>query len=130
MTEQVIDIRDRIEKMRTQMTGSSNQANDRKKQTVESKNSPNDSIKIEKMEKVEIVKTANEEKSQILNNKVNLLNKPETAKNEDYKKEGIFIPPTIYDAAKNAGGPMKQKDALKYMIGAYKDGELVKGDAL
>lgn len=50
--------------------------------------------------------------------------------NEDYKKEGIFIPPNIYDAAKNAGGPMKQKDALKYMIGAYKDGELVKGDAL
>ena len=55
MTEQVIDIRDRIEKMRTQMTGSSNQANDRKKQTVESKNSPKHSIKIEKMEKVEIV---------------------------------------------------------------------------
>ena len=27
MTEQVIDIRDRIEKMRTQMTGSSNPAN-------------------------------------------------------------------------------------------------------
>ena len=48
----------------------------------------------------------------------------------DYKKEGIFIPPTIYDAAKKAGGPMKQKDALKYMIGTYKDGELVKGDAL
>ena len=54
MTEQVIDIRDRIEKMRTQMTGSSNQANDRKKQTVESKNSPKNSIKIEKMETVEI----------------------------------------------------------------------------
>ena len=50
--------------------------------------------------------------------------------NPDYKKEGIFIPPTIYDAAKKAGGPMKQKDALKYMIGTYKDGELVKGDAL
>ena len=50
--------------------------------------------------------------------------------NPDYKKEGIFIPPTIYDAAKKAGGPMEQKDALKYMIGTYKDGELVKGDAL
>jgi len=50
--------------------------------------------------------------------------------NPDYKKEGIFIPPTIYDAAIRAGGPMKQKDALKYMIGTYKDGELVKGDAL
>jgi hypothetical protein len=50
--------------------------------------------------------------------------------NPDYKKEGIFIPPTIYDAAKKAGGPMKQKDALKYMISTYKDGELVKGDAL
>ena len=48
----------------------------------------------------------------------------------DYKKEGIFIPPSIYDAAKKAGGPMTQKDALKYMIGTYKDGELVKGDAL
>ena len=90
MTEQVIDIRDRIEKMRTQMTGSSNQANDRKKQTVESKNSPKNSIKIEKMETVEIVKTANEEKSQIPNDKANLLNKPETAKNEDYKKEYNF----------------------------------------
>ena len=90
MTEQVIDIRDRIEKMRTQMTGSSNQANDRKKQTVESKNSPKNSIKIEKMETVEIVKTANEEKSQIPNDKVNLLNKLETAKNENYKKEYNF----------------------------------------
>ena len=46
------------------------------------------------------------------------------------KKEGIFIPPTMYDAARSAGGPMRQVDALKYMIGAYKDGELVKQDAL
>ena len=38
MTEQVIDIRDRIEKMRTQMTGSSNPSNNLKKQQVESKN--------------------------------------------------------------------------------------------
>ena len=50
MTEQVIDIRDRIEKMRTQMTGSSNQSNNLKKQQVESKNSSKNSIKIEKME--------------------------------------------------------------------------------
>ena len=50
--------------------------------------------------------------------------------NEQYKKEGIFIPPTMYDAARAAGGPMRQVDALKYMIGAYKDGELVKQDAL
>jgi len=50
--------------------------------------------------------------------------------NEQYKKEGIFIPPTVYDAARAAGGPMRQVDALKYMIGAYKDGELVKQDAL
>ena len=50
--------------------------------------------------------------------------------NEQYKKEGIFIPPTMYDAARSAGGPMRQVDALKYMIGAYKDGELVKQDAL
>ena len=38
MTEQVIDIRDRIEKMRTQMTGSSKPAHDRNKQQVEGKN--------------------------------------------------------------------------------------------
>ena len=50
--------------------------------------------------------------------------------NEQYKKEGIFIPPTMYDAARAAGGPMRQVDALKYMIGSYKDGELVKNDAL
>ena len=50
--------------------------------------------------------------------------------NEQYKKEGIFIPPTMYDAARAAGGPMRQVDALKYMIGTYKDGELVKNDAL
>ena len=50
--------------------------------------------------------------------------------NEQYKKEGIFIPPTMYDAARAAGGPMRQVDALKYMIGQYKDGELVKNDAL
>jgi len=50
--------------------------------------------------------------------------------NEQYKKEGIFIPPTMYDAARSAGGPMRQVDALKYMIGAYKNGELVREDAL
>ena len=50
--------------------------------------------------------------------------------NEQYQKEGIFIPPTMYDAARAAGGPMRQVDALKYMIGSYKDGELVREDAL
>jgi hypothetical protein len=50
--------------------------------------------------------------------------------NEQYKKEGLFIPPTMYDAARSAGGPMRQVDALKYMIGAYKNGELVREDAL
>ena len=90
MTEQVIDIRDRIEKMRTQMTGSSNQANDRKKQTVESKNLQKNSIKIEKMETVEIAKTANEEKIQIPKNEVNSFKKLETHKNENFKKEYNF----------------------------------------
>ena len=87
MTEQVIDIRDRIEKMRTQMTGSSNNL---KKKQVESKKSPENSIKIEKMETVEIVKTANEEKTQIPKNEINLLNKLETSKNENLKKNIIF----------------------------------------
>ena len=87
MTEQVIDIRDRIEKMRTQMTGSSNNL---KKKQVESKKSPENSIKIEKMETVEIVKTANEEKTQIPKNEVNVLKKPETSKNENFKKEYNF----------------------------------------
>ena len=50
--------------------------------------------------------------------------------NEKYKEEGIFIPPTMYDAARAAGGPMRQVDAFKFMIGSYKDGELVKNDAL
>ena len=83
MTEQVIDIRDRIEKMRTQMTGSSDPSNNLKKQRVENKNPPKNSIKIEKMENVEIVKTANEEKTQIPKNEINLLNKLETSKNEN-----------------------------------------------
>ena len=43
MTEQVIDIRDRIEKMRTQMTGSSNNL---KKKQVESKKSPENSLSL------------------------------------------------------------------------------------
>ena len=87
MTEQVIDIRDRIEKMRTQMTGSSNNL---KKKQVESKKSPENSIKIEKMETVEIVKTSNEEKTQIPKSEVNLFKKPETFKNENFKKEYNF----------------------------------------
>ena len=70
MTEQVIDIRDRIEKMRTQMTSSSDPSNNLKKQRVENKNPPKNSIKIEKMENVEIVKTANEEKTQIPKNEI------------------------------------------------------------
>ena len=90
MTEQVIDIRDRIEKMRTQMTGSSNSSNNLKKKQVESKKSPENSIKIEKMETVEIVKTANEEKTQIPKSEVNLFKKPETSKNENFKKEYNF----------------------------------------
>ena len=90
MTEQVIDIRDRIEKMRTQMTGSSNSSNNLKKKQVESKKSPENSIKIEKMETVEIVKTANEEKTQIPKSEVNLFKKPETFKNENFKKEYNF----------------------------------------
>ena len=90
MTEQVIDIRDRIEKMRTQMTSSTDQSNNLKKQRVENKNPPKNSIKIEKMENVEIVKTANEEKTQIAKNEINLLNKLETSKNEHFKKEYNF----------------------------------------
>ena len=90
MTEQVIDIRDRIEKMRTQMTSSSDPSNNLKKQRVENKNPPKNSIKIEKMETVEIVKTANEEKTQIPKSEVNLFKKPETSKNENFKKEYNF----------------------------------------
>ena len=90
MTEQVIDIRDRIEKMRTQMTSSSDPSNNLKKQRVENKNPPKNSIKIEKMENVEIVKTANEEKIQIPKNEVNVLKKPETSKSENFKKEYNF----------------------------------------
>ena len=90
MTEQVIDIRDRIEKMRTQMTSSSDPSNNLKKQRVENKNPPKNSIKIEKMENVEIVKTANEEKTQIPKNEINLLNKLETSKNENFKTEYNF----------------------------------------
>ena len=90
MTEQVIDIRDRIEKMRTQMTSSSDPSNNLKKQRVENKNPPNNSIKIEKMETVEKVKTANEEKTQIPKNEVNLFKKLETHKNENFKKDYNF----------------------------------------
>ena len=90
MTEQVIDIRDRIEKMRTQMTSSSDPSNNLKKQRVENKNPPKNSIKIDKMKNVEIVKTANEEKTQIPKNEINLLNKLETSKNENFKKEYNF----------------------------------------
>ena len=90
MTEQVIDIRDRIEKMRTQMTGSSGQANDRNKIREESKNPSKNNIKIEKLKTAEIIKSANEEKSQTFKNEVNLLNKAEKAKNENYKKAYNF----------------------------------------
>ena len=45
MTEQVIDIRDRIEKMRTQMTGSSNTLQNRNKQQADSKDSLKKNIK-------------------------------------------------------------------------------------
>ena len=90
MTEQVIDIRDRIEKMRTQMTSSSNPSNNLKKQQVESKNLQKNSIKIEKMETVAIAKTANEEKIQIPKNEVNSFKKLETHKNENFKKEYNF----------------------------------------
>ena len=90
MTEQVIDIRDRIEKMRTQMTGSSNTAHDRDKQQVENKKSSKNNIKIEKLESVEVVKTANEENSQVPKIDGNLSKKDEKAKNENFKKAYNF----------------------------------------
>ncbi len=90
MTEQVIDIRDRIEKMRTQMTGSSGQANNRNKIQEESKNFSKNNIKIEKLEKAEVIKSANEEKSQTSKNEINLLNKTEKAKIDNYKKAYNF----------------------------------------
>ena len=90
MTEQVIDIRDRIEKMRTQMTGSSNTAHHHNKQQIDTKNSSKNNIKIEKIESVEIVKTANEEKSQIPKIEENLSKKDEKLKNENFKKTYNF----------------------------------------
>ena len=51
----------------------------------------------------------------------------------DSSQEGLerilFIPPSYVDVARHAGGNLQQKDALKYLIGSYKDGELVYGDA-
>ena len=90
MTEQVIDIRDRIEKMRTQMTGSSNSAHDRNKQRLDNKNSSKNNIKIEKLDSVEVVKTANEEKSQFPKIEGNLSKKDEKTKNENFKKAYNF----------------------------------------
>jgi len=90
MTEQVIDIRDRIEKMRTQMTGSSNTAHERDKQQAENKKSSKNNIKIEKLESVEVVKTANEENSQVTKIDGNLSKKDEKAKNENFKKAYNF----------------------------------------
>ena len=91
MTEQVIDIRDRIEKMRTQMTGSSDTSHDRNKQQVDNKNALKNNIKIEKLQSVEIVKTANEENSQIPKSEANLSKKDEKTKNEkNFKKPHNF----------------------------------------
>jgi len=90
MTEQVIDIRDRIEKMRTQMTGSSNTAHNRNKHQVDTKNSSKNNIKIEKLETIEVVKTANEEKSQVPKIDESLSKKDEKVKNENYKKAYNF----------------------------------------
>ena len=91
MTEQVIDIRDRIEKMRTQMTGSSDTSHDRNKQQVDNKNALKNNIKIEKLQSVEIVKTANEENSQIPKSEANLSKKDEKTKNEkNFKKPYNF----------------------------------------
>ena len=56
--------------------------------------------------------------------------KSEMYYDKDKDKRLLYIPASLYDAARYAGGPLRQQDALKYMIGAYKDGELVKGDAL
>ena len=56
MSEQVIDIRDRIEKMRTQMTGSSTAvAQDKKKQEI--RDQTQETKKIEKVEAISPQKT-------------------------------------------------------------------------
>ena len=90
MTEQVIDIRDRIEKMRTQMTGSSNTLQNRNKQQADSKDSLKKNIKIEKLDTVEIVKTANEEDSHRQKKEENLSIKVEKKINENHKKTFNF----------------------------------------
>jgi hypothetical protein len=90
MTEQVIDIRDRIEKMRTQMTGSSDTARHLDKQQVENKNSLKNNIKIEKLESVEVVKATKEENDQAPKTDGDLSKKYEKAKNENFKKAYNF----------------------------------------
>ena len=108
MTEQVIDIRDRIEKMRTQMTGSSNTAHDRNKQQVDPKNSSKNNIKIEKLESVEIVKTTDEEKSKISKIEGNLSKKDEKTKNENFNKAYNF--PNMNTNSEASGSTKTYKD--------------------
>ena len=114
MSEQVIDIRDRIEKMRTQMTGSSAAtAEDKKKQEI-IKDQNNEIKKLEKIQNISPTKKFNEgitskatsnqplkevEKKKIefnIDEKVQKLNEQSESKKfhqkiyKDYQNENIF----------------------------------------
>ena len=114
MSEQVIDIRDRIEKMRTQMTGSSAAtAEDKKKQEI-SKDQTDEIKKLEKIQNISPTKKINEgitskvtsnqplkevEKKKIefnIDEKVQKLNEQNESKKfhqkiyKDYQNENIF----------------------------------------
>ena len=108
MTEQVIDIRDRIEKMRTQMTGTSNVAHHRNQQQVDTKNASKNNVKIEKIESVEIVKTTDEEKSKISKIEGNLSKKDEKTKNENFNKSYNF--PNMNAKSEASGSTKTYKD--------------------
>jgi len=68
MTEQVIDIRDRIEKMRTQMTGSNSVAVEKEKKSFQSR------VNLSK-------------KNEISNNKIEKLEQPTNLPQQDLKKK-------------------------------------------
>ena len=68
MTEQVIDIRDRIEKMRTQMTGSNSVAVEKEKKSFQSR------VNLSK-------------KNEISNNKIEKLEPPTNLSQQDLKKK-------------------------------------------
>ena len=117
MTEQVIDIRDRIEKMRTQMTGSNSVAVEKEKKSFHSgaglskKNEiPNKIEKLEPLTNLQKPDLAKKIKNKDFSNNTNIMTKPEKVNNKNSESSSPKFSEVNFNREEKVGSQKVYKD--------------------